>query len=684
VAAALVALLVPAVALAQANGKLQIHHIDVGQGDGALLISPLGQTALFDDGVYTNCTNIKSYLQGLGISTVDYHFCSHYHADHLGCIDDLAAIGITIGTAGYDRGFSYSSASFNSYVATLGARRTTITKGQTITLDAGSPNPVTITCADLNGAGVYSVNGSDENAKSVVLRVTYGAFDEEISGDLTGDAGLGNDVETTVGPEVGDIEVYKVHHHGSRYSTNNNWLGAVTPEVAIISVGNGNTYGHPTLDCLTRLHNHSVHTYWTETGAGVAPDPQWDKVGGTIVIQADPGVGATYTVSGSGFTDSYVNGGGPPPPPPVNTTEFPSSVTVLKGSISAGDVTRLAVSDDSRLSVSAGQANNQFYTDWYGSATLQHPPLNLTVTYEGSFTITRTQTLFLWNWATSAWDQINSGSVGSTDVSKTWSTGTPTNYVSGTREVRLRVLGNNRKQGSYTSRGDYMAFTYDYTQGTAPAKVVASLEGAAAPAAGPAVPELPLSVLRRLDAHATKNGVELLWAVERGAHVDGFNVYSEDAHGARVFVGNEAMLGLNGDEAEFRFVDASAGAAHAGESTYWLGARGCSGPEAVIGPLRVSAAAPASATFRASPSLVRDATRFEFDVPSGGDVQLDVYDVTGRLVASVFHGRLEPGAASLEWNRSSAHGSPAAPGVYFAKLQAFGRTQLARLTLLER
>src|SRR5690349_12615229 len=66
-------------AFAQANGKLQIHHIKVGQGDGILLISPLGQTALFDDGVYTNCTEIKNYLSGLGLTTINYHFTSHYH-----------------------------------------------------------------------------------------------------------------------------------------------------------------------------------------------------------------------------------------------------------------------------------------------------------------------------------------------------------------------------------------------------------------------------------------------------------------------------------------------------------------------------------------------------------------------------------------------------------------------------
>jgi beta-lactamase superfamily II metal-dependent hydrolase len=354
---ALALVLVPAAALAQADGKLQIHHIDVGQGDGMLLISPNGQTALFDDGVYTNCTNIKAYLQALGITTVDYHFASHYHADHIGCIDDLAAIGITIGTAGYDRGYSYSSGTYTNYVSTLGALRTTIQKGQIVTLDAGSPNPVTITCIDLNGAGVYPVNGSDENSKSVCLKVTYGAFDEEIDGDLTGD--VGNDVETTVGPEVGDIEVYKVHHHGSKYSTNENWLNATTPEVAIIQCGDGNTYGHPTAEALGRLHAHGVYTYWNETGEGAIPDPQWDTVAnGTIVVEADPGENDTYTVSGPGFSDTYQNGGGGSTPPTTLTeTVVASSVTPLVGSVTGGSAADLAANDGSYLTISAAKVH---------------------------------------------------------------------------------------------------------------------------------------------------------------------------------------------------------------------------------------------------------------------------------------------------------------------------------------
>lgn len=679
------ALLVPALALAQANGKLQIHHMKIGQGDGILLISPLGQTALFDDGVYTNCTYIKSYIQGLNISVVDYHFTSHYHADHIGCIDDLAAINITIGTAGYDRGSSYSSATFTNYVNTLGGLRTTIAKNQVITLDAGAANPVLIKCVDLNGAGVYSPSGSDENAKSAVYKVSYGAFDEVIGGDLTGDGST--DVETTVGPEVGDVEVYKVHHHGSAFSTNDNWLTATTPEVGIIQVGNGNSYGHPTSSALGRLHTHGVKTYWTETGAGASPNPTWDKVANeTIVVQADPGTSDSYTVSGPGFSDSYPNGGGGGPPATLTETLVATTMTMIKGSITTGDVTRLAVDDAVRVSVGAGVDGGKYLTDWYGSVTLNHPPTALTVTYDGNYTVSRTQTLYLWNWGTGAWVQVDQAGVSTSDVTRTWSTSTPAAYVSGTREVRLRVA-TNKRNGSFTCRGDYMAFTYDYLEGTAPRMAPTMLASLPGDGHGPADPgdvdrpELPLSVLTRVAATPEANGASLSWAVDLGAHVDGFNVYREDAAGTRVFAGNETMLGLTGDEAQFQFVDPAAPGSGA---TYWLGARACAGPEAMIGPIRVSAAAFAGGTvaFAASPTLVRDLARFHFAVPHRSEVQLDVFDVTGRRVATVFHGTLEPGQTSFDWDRTTDQGSVAAPGIYFARLQGFGRTQLTRLTLL--
>jgi hypothetical protein len=115
-------------------------------------------------------------------------------------------------------------------------------------------------------------------------------------------------VEAVVGPEVGDVDVYRVHHHGSRYSTNDAWLSAVTPEVAVVSVGDGNPYGHPTADAMNRLHTHGARVYWTETGTGAVPNPLWDTVAhGTITIDCcTSGAAAdTFRVAGPGFTHAY-------------------------------------------------------------------------------------------------------------------------------------------------------------------------------------------------------------------------------------------------------------------------------------------------------------------------------------------------------------------------------------------
>ena len=677
--AAFALLLIPAVAFALGNGKLQIHHVDIGQGDGMLLISPLGQTALFDDGTYTNCTGIKNYLQGLGITSVDYHFLSHYHADHLGCIDDLAAIGITVAIAGYDRGYSYSSASYTSYVNTLGAKRTTIAKNQVITLDAGAANPVTIKCVDLNGAGVYSVSGSDENAKSAVYKVSYGAFDEVIGGDLTGDVGLGNDVETTIGPEVGDVEVYKVHHHGSRYSTNDNWLNAVTPEVAIIQCGDGNTYGHPTLDALTRLHNHGIKTYWNETGAGATPDPAWDKVGGTIVVQADPGAGSTYTVSGSGFTDSYTIGGGGPPPP-LSDTKVATTATMLNGTVTGGSAASLAADDASRMTVTAVKVGSNFWTDWYGSAFLVHPPTKITVTYNGNFSTSRTQTLYVWNWSTGAWAQVDQATVGTSDVTRTWISTTPGSYVSGAGEVRIRVLGNNRNK-TYTCAADYMAVTYDYLQGTAVTVTPAGLAAAMPSHEDEAMHALPQSVLSRIEVEPSAGGATLTWATDAGAHLDGFNVYREGAAGDREFVGGEAVLASTADEVVFRYVDRSSAAG----GTYWIGARSCSGPEGLIGPFRVAPAgalATGRLTLTTAPNPARDVARLSFTLERETLARLDIYDVAGRRVATPYAGKAAPGTLTVDWALTAENGARVDPGVYFARLEGLGRTLVTRVTVV--
>jgi beta-lactamase superfamily II metal-dependent hydrolase len=328
------------VALAQANGKLQIHHIDVGQGDGAVLVSPGGQVVLFDVGEdmqRKDCTRPVSYLDQLGVKHVDFLFVSHYHFDHIGCIPAVLSHFSLIGKA-YDRGGNYQSVQYNDYDKATKGRRVTANVGDVITLDKASATPVTISVIAVDGKSQESdVSTKNENDLSLAVVVSYGNFREEIGGDLSGEnANSYQDVETPVAPEVGHVDVYKVHHHCSSYSSNDAWLAAITPTVGIVSTGDGNGYKHPAADCLARLHANGLKKlYWTEGGNGGSPQPPIDVVSGNIVVEVPAG-GATYTVTGdkSGTTDSYQSrspalsqsggGGGQPPPTPTpaGTTKY--------------------------------------------------------------------------------------------------------------------------------------------------------------------------------------------------------------------------------------------------------------------------------------------------------------------------------------------------------------------------
>ena len=248
-----------------------IHHIDVGQGDAALIVAPNGDTAMIDNGRQGSCSDTASYLLGAGISHIDYHFATHYHADHIACLDDLLDAGVTVGTC-YDRGGSFGTLTYQDYVGACGAARQTASKGQVISLGA-----VTIEVVDLNGAGLST---SDENAQSLVLKVSYGSFTHVFAGDLPG---VSPNVESIVGPEVGDVDVCKVTHHGSNSSMTDAWLNATDPEVCILSVGN-NGFGHPTSGTLGRLHAHGVEVYWTQTGSGATPGAGDHVCDGNVII----------------------------------------------------------------------------------------------------------------------------------------------------------------------------------------------------------------------------------------------------------------------------------------------------------------------------------------------------------------------------------------------------------------
>jgi competence protein ComEC len=288
---------------AQGNGKLQIHFMDVGQGDGAILISPSGHTVLFDNGVWGNCQKPMAYLKKLGIQQIDFMITSHYHADHFGCTQEVLS-KYPLTNLAIDRGGTYKSPMFDAYVNAVGDKRRTVTNVTTITMDTDSAFPVKINIAAFNGAGIKTTN---ENDLSIAAVIHFGDFDVMMAGDLSGvDTENYQDIETTVAKVVGQVEVYKVNHHGSEYSSNTAWLKTLAPRVAAISTGDGNKHGHPTSVCLNRLHHAKIEkTYWTEEGNGVKPENGLDVVAhGSILMQVAPGA-ANFTVTYGSQTDTY-------------------------------------------------------------------------------------------------------------------------------------------------------------------------------------------------------------------------------------------------------------------------------------------------------------------------------------------------------------------------------------------
>lgn len=279
-----------------------IHCLDVGQGDATLIVSSSGQTLLFDAGDNGKGNSVVvPYLNALGIGQLTHIAVSHYHADHLGGVDEVYTAKGVSGWV-YDRGWSYTTATYNTYANLVAPRRVTLTDLQAIDLGDG----VTATVVAINANGQlpppFDTGGSgDENDYCVGLWVQCGDFDFFAAGDLSGvNDSYYRDIETSVAPRIGELEVYRVSHHGSYSASNANFLATTLPEVAIISVGN-NTYGHPAQVILNRLSNYGAFVYQTETGSGgTLPASQLRVVGGHIVIQTS-GYG-TYTVAGDLWT----------------------------------------------------------------------------------------------------------------------------------------------------------------------------------------------------------------------------------------------------------------------------------------------------------------------------------------------------------------------------------------------
>ena len=272
--------------------RLEIHVINVGQGDCFLIISPSGKRILIDagnNGKGVGC--VLPFLGSLNITSLDYVVASHYHSDHIGGIDEVVnGLGGSshINSTAYDRGGSYGSKTYTDYTEAVGDKRATISAGQSIDLADG----VKIECIASNG-NIHSgrvYGGIDENALSVVLVLKFRSFEMYFGGDSN------SAIEPFLASYAGDVDVYKVSHHGSATSSTQELLDYLKPEVSIIPVGSGNTYGHPHSETVLRLVDMNSYIYQTEIGSAPPSAGKGEVAHGDFLIITD---GNSYTISGS-------------------------------------------------------------------------------------------------------------------------------------------------------------------------------------------------------------------------------------------------------------------------------------------------------------------------------------------------------------------------------------------------
>ncbi len=249
------------------SNSLEVHFIDVGQGDSVLI--DLGDTEVLIDGG-GRAPGVVAYLNDIVDGNLEVIVATHPHADHIGgLIAVLQAFTVEQVWLTGDTSTSQTYGDFMNSVQAESAQVKAVDRGDVLVV--GELSFTVLDPATLSGS---------TNNQSIVLSLTYG----DIVFLFTGDAEQQAESSMLSAGILSDIDILKVGHHGSHSSSSLPFLNTVKPEIAVYMAGTSNSYGHPhdeTIDVLCSIgadiYGTDVHGDIVITTDGVDYDIQLEK-----------------------------------------------------------------------------------------------------------------------------------------------------------------------------------------------------------------------------------------------------------------------------------------------------------------------------------------------------------------------------------------------------------------------
>lgn len=251
---------------------VEISFLDVGQGDCIYIRSESGKSYLVDGGSMSKSKvgeyQITPFLKCKGVSSLEAVFVTHGDKDHYSGIEELLENTkadririkrLVLPVTEQEQGETEEGCgSLKQLAGQQGIEVVYIKSGDVITdgkLTLECLNP-SVNSVEAEGiSGMAGQESEDKNEQSIVLYLTYGKFSALFTGDVTGEPE--QKVSGVMKQRLGgkSLTVLKVAHHGSMYSTDEEFLKNVQPKIAVISCGEKNSYGHPHTELLERLEN---------------------------------------------------------------------------------------------------------------------------------------------------------------------------------------------------------------------------------------------------------------------------------------------------------------------------------------------------------------------------------------------------------------------------------------------